>query len=117
MTYRVRNEDGELRFQTFEDLRDAYVQHLVGPEDEVLEGEASTWRKAGSLPKLAQALQRRPTALEREGRWYLLAFVLLCAGAYFVAFGWTMVSFAVVAVIVSGFLVWTTLVSVRRRRR
>jgi Flp pilus assembly protein TadB len=117
MPYRVRNEDGELRFQTFDDLRDAYAQQLVGAEDEVLEDGATTWRKAASFPKLVQALAARPGTIEREGRWYLLALVLLCAGVYFVVFGWTRVSFAVVALIVSGFLVWTTFASVRRRRR
>jgi Flp pilus assembly protein TadB len=117
MAYRVRNEDGELRFQTFEDLRQAYVQQLVGAEDEVLEDGSSTWRKAGSLPKLVQALRARPTAIEREGRWYLLALVLLSAGVYFIAFGWNIVSFAVVAAIVSAFLLWTTFASARRRRR
>jgi Flp pilus assembly protein TadB len=117
MPYRVRNQDGELRFQTFDDLRDAYVQHLVGAEDEVLEDGSSTWRKADSFPTLVQALASRPKAIEREGRWYLLALVLLCAGVYFVAFGWTVLSFAVVAALISVFLVWTTFASVRRRRR
>jgi Flp pilus assembly protein TadB len=117
MPYRVRNEDGELQFQTMDDLRDAYAQQLVEAEDEVLEDGASSWRKAGSFPALVQARKARPTALEREGRWYLLAMILLCAGVYFVAFGWTMVSFAVVAAIVAGFLVWTTFASTRRRRR
>lgn len=117
MTYRVRNEDGELRFATFDDLREAYIQQLVGPNDEVLESESSTWRKASSYPMLVRALETRPTAFQREARWYFLALALLASGVYFVAFGWNMVSFAVVATIVATFVVWTTFTSFRRRRR
>ncbi|HZA13657.1 MAG TPA: hypothetical protein VE618_04150 [Myxococcaceae bacterium] len=117
MSYRVRNEDGELRFNTFEELRDAYLNQLVGPDDEVLENGSTAWRKAGSFPTLVRALEARPTALQREGRWYVLAVLLLASGAYFVVYGWNLVTFAVVATIVASFVVWTTFSSFRRRRR
>jgi hypothetical protein len=117
MAYRVRNEHGELRFDTFEHLRDAYLQHLVEPDDEVLENGSQTWRKAGSFPALVRALEARPTALGREARWYLLALVLLGSGAYFVVFGWGLVSFAIVAAIIASFVIWTTFTSFRRRRK
>ena len=117
MSYRVRNEHGELRFETFDDLRDAYLQRLVESDDEVLENGSTTWRKAGSFPTLARALDARPTALQREARWYVLAVVLLASGAYFVIYGWNLVTFAVVAAIVGSFVVWSTFASFRRRRR
>jgi Flp pilus assembly protein TadB len=117
MSYRVRNEHGELRFETFDDLRDAYLQHLVEADDEVLENGSSTWRKAGTFPTLVRALEARPTSLQREARWYVLAAVLLVSGVYFVVYGWNLVTFAVVAAIVASFVAWTTFASFRRRRR
>jgi hypothetical protein len=123
MAYRVRNEHGELRFDTFEHLRDAYLHHLVEPDDEVLENGSETWRKAGSFPALVRAFEARPTALRREARWYLLALALLGSGVYVVVFfdrkeiGWRLVSFAIVATIIASFVIWTTFTSFRRRRK
>jgi drug/metabolite transporter (DMT)-like permease len=117
MSYRVRNQDGELRFKTFEELREAYLNHMVGPDDDVLENGSATWRKAGSFPTLVGALDAKPTALQREARWYLLALALLGAGVYFVIYGWGLISFAIVAAIVASFVTWTTVTSFRRRRR
>jgi len=55
MGYRVRTPDGELDYATLRDVEVAYTQGLVAPEDEVLEEGHSTWRKAASIPALAQA--------------------------------------------------------------
>lgn len=55
MPYRVRTADGELAFPSLGDVERAYAMGLVGPEDEVREDGASTWRKAGSLPVLARS--------------------------------------------------------------
>jgi hypothetical protein len=59
MPYRVRTADGELSFPSLADVERAYAMGLVGPEDEVREDGAGTWRRAGSLPVLARS---RPTA-------------------------------------------------------
>lgn len=116
MGYRVRNQHGELHLKDFSELKDAWLTQMVGPEDEVCEDGSTHWQKAGSLPRL-QALQRsQPSAWQREGRWYLLAAALVAAFAYFVVKGWTMVSFAIVAVLIAGFLTWTTFASFKRRR-
>lgn len=117
MGYRVRNQDGELRFETFSQLRDAYVHQMVGPDDEVSEDGSGQWQKAGTMPRLVEALKAQPTTWQREGRWYVLAAVLLAAGAYFVVTGWGMVSFAIIAVIVVSFVTWTTFSGVKKRRR
>lgn len=117
MGYRVRNEHGELKFGSFSELKEAYLHHMVGPEDEVCEDGSTHWQKAGTLPRLAQAQTAQPTVWHREARWYLLAAVLVGAGAYFVINGWTMLSFAIVAVIVATFITWTTFTAVQRRRR
>ena len=62
MPYRVRTADGELSFPSLGDVERAYAMGLVGPEDEVREDGAGTWRKAGSLPVLARSrAHARPT--------------------------------------------------------
>ena len=60
MAYRVRSPDGELMFPSLGDIERAYVQGLVDPDDEVREDGTEKWRKASSLPVLAQA--RKPQA-------------------------------------------------------
>lgn len=73
MGYRVRNEHGELRFGSFGELRDAYFNELVGPDDEVLEDGSTHWRKASTLPKLMSAVNERPSPLQQQAKWYALA--------------------------------------------
>lgn len=58
MRYRVRTPDGELDYPSMGEVEAAYLQGLVGPEDEVLEEGHSVWRKAASLPTLARARPR-----------------------------------------------------------
>lgn len=116
MGYRVRNEHGELRFNSFNELREAWLQQFVGPEDEVLEDGSTTWRKAGTLPKLSAVQRQQVPFWQGEGRWYLMAVLLVAAGIYFVIYGWGLVSFAIVAALFAFFLVWTTAAANRRRR-
>jgi hypothetical protein len=58
MKFRVRNQDGELMFESFGAVEQAWLQGLVGPEDEILEDGASKWRKAKTIPLLVQARRR-----------------------------------------------------------
>lgn len=81
MGYRVRNEHGELRFESFTELKEAWQQQLLGPEDEVLEDGSTSWQKAGSLPKLVQFTRERPATMSPELRWYLLAGFVVAVGA------------------------------------
>jgi hypothetical protein len=53
--YRVRSKEGELEFKSFGEVEKAWLMGLVGPDDELLEDGKTTWRKAGSIPLLAQA--------------------------------------------------------------
>jgi hypothetical protein len=55
MRYRVRTPDGELDYASMRDVEVAYVQGLVGPDDEVLEEGHTTWRKASTIPVLVRA--------------------------------------------------------------
>lgn len=81
MRYRVRTPDGELGYPSQEELVRAYVQGLVGPEDEVLEQGHTTWRKAASLPALVRA-QPKPSGLAgRAQLWTILLVVALGVGA------------------------------------
>ena len=116
MGYRVRNEHGELRFNSLSELREAWQQQFVGPDDEVLEDGSTTWRKAATLPKLVAVQKEKVPFWRGEARWYLMAIALVGAGIYFVLYGWSMVSFAIVAALFAFFLVWTTAASTRKRR-
>ncbi len=55
MRYRVRTPDGELDYTSMGEVERAYIQGLVGPEDEVREEGQTLWRKASTIPVLARA--------------------------------------------------------------
>lgn len=63
MRYRVRTPEGELEYESLLHVEQAYLAGLVDPEDEVLEEGGTLWRKAATLPILAQA---RPVAAPRH---------------------------------------------------
>lgn len=80
MGYRVRNEHGELQFQTFDELKEAWRQRLIDADDEILEDGSSTWRKASTLPKLMAATEERPPLIHTTARWYLIAVGVALVG-------------------------------------
>ena len=55
MRYRVKSPEGELTYANFLEVEKAYLDGLVGPEDEVIEEGAKKWRKANTIPQLVQA--------------------------------------------------------------
>ena len=62
MKYHVRMPDKpehELTFGSMRELEQAWLHGLVGPEDEVREDGAATWRKAGAL-SILRAARRTP---------------------------------------------------------
>ncbi|WNG16052.1 hypothetical protein [Cystobacter fuscus] len=61
MRYHVRTPDGELDYLSFREVELAYMQGLVGPDDEVREEGQTLWRKASKIPELARA---RPAPLQ-----------------------------------------------------
>ncbi|WP_164016768.1 hypothetical protein [Pyxidicoccus trucidator] len=77
MRYVVRTPEGELVYPSLLDVERAYVQGLVDPEDEVREETALTWRKAGSLPTLAQARRTSSGAAARGQALMVMGVVLL----------------------------------------
>ncbi|MCA3012279.1 MAG: hypothetical protein INH41_07755 [Myxococcaceae bacterium] len=73
MKYRVRNQDGELEFESFGQLEQAWLMGLVEPSDEVLQEGHAKWRRADSYAVLATA--RRHGDDVWNGSWFL--FVLI----------------------------------------
>jgi hypothetical protein len=55
MKYRVRTPEGELCYSSILELTKAYLLGLVEPTDEVQREGETRWRKAASIPQLAQA--------------------------------------------------------------
>lgn len=84
MAYRVRTPDGELVFPSLGDIERAYVQGLVDPDDEVREDGAEKWRKASSLPVLAQAKKPQSGKAARAQTFTVLGAVTLGVGALLV---------------------------------
>lgn len=68
MKYVVRaRTGGELTFQSFGQLYDAWLLGLVDAEDEVREAGGTKWRRAGSIRTLETA--RRTGATAWKGLW------------------------------------------------
>ncbi len=55
MNYTVKNKDGQLTYQSLDEVKTAYVLGLVEADDDVCEDGAMVWRKAGAIPLLVTA--------------------------------------------------------------
>lgn len=122
MGYRVRNEHGELRFESFAELKEAWQQQLLGPEDEVLADGSTSWQKASSIPKLAQVGEERSFASAGELRWYVVAAVVATVGVallWAVTRGWIggVIVLICVALLSIAFFNWAMAKVYRRKRR
>ncbi len=73
MKYRVRNQDGELSYESFGQVEQAWLMGLVEPSDEILEEGKTQWRRADSYPVLARA--RRHGDDVWGGAWFLWALI------------------------------------------
>ena len=56
MKYIVKNEDGELTFDSLTHLRVMYQQGMVEPTDRVRAEDSEIWRQAGAIPELRDAI-------------------------------------------------------------
>jgi hypothetical protein len=92
MKYQVRNEYGQLTFESFGAVEQAWLQGLVGPEDEVLEEGSTRWRKAGTIPLLVQARRKADAAWGgTQGLWIVTAIFFGSTALYLVVKGhWVM---------------------------
>lgn len=79
MKFRVRSKDGgELEYESFGQVEQAWLMGFVEPDDELLEEGKTKWRKASSFPLLVQA--RRSGDQVWMGSWFLW-IILGVAGA------------------------------------
>lgn len=70
MKYRVRSRDGgELEYNSFGQVEQAWLLGLIEPDDDVLEEGKTAWRKAGTIPLLAAA--ERSGEEVWKGTWFL----------------------------------------------
>jgi len=121
MRYRVRSQDGEIECESFDALKDAFDQHLVDPDDEILEEGSTHWRKASSYPQLVSREPEKKSLFEGPRRWYLMsAFVLLVGVGLVLGLRHGLVGFALVLIVAMGFsslMVWSANRSKRTRPR
>jgi len=87
MNYRVRTPEGELSFSSLE-LTKAYLLGLVQPGDEVQREGDTQWRKAASLPQLAQAKKPpRHFFADTHMRWALALAAIGSLAAFSFLYG------------------------------
>lgn len=80
MKYVVRSADGELEYETFEQLREAASLGFVEPNDQVKKEGSDEWKRAGDLvPKM----NRRKSVFMQRSTWWVLAALVLAGGALF----------------------------------
>ena len=79
MKFKVRTPEGELEFQSFGEVEQAWLMGLVGPDDELLEDGKTKWRKASSFPHLRNA--RRTGDQAWGGSWFLWAVIGILLGS------------------------------------
>jgi|CXWL01.1.fsa_nt_gi hypothetical protein len=77
MKYTVKTPDGELTYSSFGAVEHAWLNGLVGPEDDILEEGHTQWRKASSYPLLMQARRHGDAVWGGTQHAYLLAVVVL----------------------------------------
>ncbi|MBI3184200.1 MAG: hypothetical protein HYZ28_18870 [Myxococcales bacterium] len=86
--YRVKTKDGELTYGSFREVEWAWLQGLVGPEDEVLEEGTSRWRRAGSIPLLVQARRQGNQVWGgTQMAWIVIGVVMASTALYLISRG------------------------------
>ena len=77
MKYTVKNEDGQLTFDSIVHLRQMYEQGLVSPDDQVQPEGATTWRNVGAMPELREATAAKRSEADRWPWWGLVSALSL----------------------------------------
>lgn len=60
MKYRVRNKDGELEYESMQQLEEAARLGFVDPDDELLREGETEWKKASTVPALLKGHRAAP---------------------------------------------------------
>jgi hypothetical protein len=115
MRYRVRNAEGEIEFQSFGQLEQAWLMGLVEPSDEVLEEGKSLWRRADTIPLLARA--RRHGDGVWGGAWFLWTLIGVFGGtaALWLFHQKNYVTALLISFFVAGLMIKVTVDAQRRR--
>lgn len=117
MKYKVRTKDGgELDYESFGQVEQAWLLGLIDPDDELLEEGKTLWRKAGSIPLLVNA--RRSGDQVWVGTWFAWVCLGVAGGTValvlFHRHNW--VGGMIVAFIVAGLMVRITVNAYARRK-
>jgi hypothetical protein len=89
MRYRVRSPEGELTYETFGEVEKAFLNGLVDLNDELLEEGQTRWRKASSIPVLAQARRSgNQVWAGTQMAWLLILIVFGSVALYLLVNGW-----------------------------
>jgi hypothetical protein len=72
MKYLIRSEHGELKVQSYAELRTLYQRQFISDEDEVRKEGSDRWVKAGKMPDL-RAIRPRPFFDGFEFAWLVIA--------------------------------------------
>jgi hypothetical protein len=116
MAWTVRNEDGALDFETFDELERAYRLGLVSAEDEVQDPGSHAWRRARVHPRLVQARAAERTATSPVPFGYILAAVLLSGVTFYVVVAGAWWLGLLLALVVASMLMAVTSRAFRLRR-
>lgn len=80
MRYRVKTKEGELHYESFGQVEQAWLLGFIEPDDELLEEGHTKWRKAKTFPLLMQA--RRSGEQVWVGSWFAWVVMGACAGTF-----------------------------------
>ncbi len=88
MKWTVRTKEGELTYESFGAVEQAWLSGLVGPDDELLEEGTSKWRRADSFPILARARRQGDQVWGgSQSAWIAIGVVLGSIALYLLVHG------------------------------
>lgn len=79
MKFTVRTPDGELTYSSFGAVEQAWLNGLVGPDDELLEEGHTKWRKASTFPLLMKARRHGDAVWGGAQQAYLIMVIVLAS--------------------------------------
>lgn len=80
MKFRVRSKEGELQYESFGQVEQAWLLGFIEPDDELLEEGHTKWRKARSYPLLMSA--RRSGEQVWVGSWFAWTVLGIMGASY-----------------------------------